>query len=149
MGEAQVRGFKGKTKVQFTAVVVRDGRRCLLSGTQLRTKGYTCTLNQYGSFLTQPNGSKKVTVPREGNRDTLKAVCMLKPRDAQSVTSFMLKRELENARHELRNLKTGQHENGKENAAVDMTVDERITHERIGHATFDTRCETCLKVRGV
>ena len=39
---------------------------------------------------------------REGNRDTLKVVCMLKP--------LMLKQELENARRELRNLKAGQHE---------------------------------------
>ena len=92
---------------------------------------------------------KKVTVSRKGNRDTLKGVCVFKPRNAQSVTSFMFKRELGNVRRELRNFKTGQHENGKENAAVDMTVDERITHERVGHATFDTRCETCLEVRGV
>ena len=30
-----------------------------------------------------------------------------------------------------------------------MTADERITHERTGHATQDPSCETCLKVRGV
>ena len=30
IGEVQVRGFIGKIKVQFTAVVERDGRRCLL-----------------------------------------------------------------------------------------------------------------------
>ena len=30
-----------------------------------------------------------------------------------------------------------------------MTGDERITHERTGHATNDPRCETCVKVRGV
>ena len=39
MGE--VRDFIGKVKVQFAAVVARDARRCPLSGTQLRTKGYT------------------------------------------------------------------------------------------------------------
>ena len=48
---------------------------------------------------------------REGNRDTPKVVCMLKPRDAQSVTYLMLKRELEHERREQRYLKTGQHEN--------------------------------------
>ena len=74
MGEVQVRRFVGKTKVQFTAVVARDARRCLPSGTQLRTKEYTFTLNR----------QKKVTMSREGNADTLKVVCMLKPRDAQS-----------------------------------------------------------------
>ena len=114
MGEVQVKGFFGKIKVQFTAVVARDARRCLLSGTQLRTKGNT--LNQHGSFLVQPNGSKKVTMSREGNSDTLKVVCLLKPRDAQSVTSLMLKRELENVRRELRKLETGQHENKRERA---------------------------------
>ena len=29
-----------------------------------------------------------------------------------------------------------------------MTADERITHERTGHAAYNPRCETCLKVRG-
>ena len=48
-----------------------------------------------------------VKMSREGNRDTLKVVCMLKPRDAQSVTSLMLKRELENVRLKFRNLDTG------------------------------------------
>ena len=46
IGAMQVRRFVGKTKVQFTAVVARDARRCLLSGTQLRTKEYTFTLNR-------------------------------------------------------------------------------------------------------
>ena len=45
MGEVQVRYFIEKIKVQFTAVVTRDARRCFLSGTQLRTKGYTFFLN--------------------------------------------------------------------------------------------------------
>ena len=148
MDEVQVRGFIGIIKVQFTAAVAPDARRCLLSGTQLRTKRYTLTLNQHGSFLTQPNGSKRVTMSRERNRDTLKVVCMLKPRDAQSVTSLTLKRELENARRELRNFKTSQHGNKRENTTGDMTVDEKIAHERTGHATHDPRCETCLKVRG-
>ena len=136
MGEVQVSGFSGEIKVQFTAVVARDARRCLLSGTQLRTKGYTFTLNQHGSFPSQPSGSKKVSMSREGNRDTLKVVCVLKPRDAQSVTSLMLKRELENVRRELRNLKTGQHENKRENTTGDMTTDEKVAHERTGHATY-------------
>ena len=53
---------------------------------------------------------------REGNRDTPKVVFMLKPRDAQSVNYLMWNREFENARRELGNLKTGQHENKGENA---------------------------------
>ena len=99
-----------KLEVQFTTMVARDARRCLLSGWQLRTKRCTFTLNQHGSFLTQPHDSKKVTMSRERSRDTLKVVRMLKPRDAQSVTYLRLKRELENVRRELRNLKTGQHQ---------------------------------------
>ena len=54
---------------------------------------------------------------REGNRDTLKVVCML--------TYLMLKRELENVKRKLRNLKTGQYENRTENAAGEITVDAR------------------------
>ena len=137
-----------KSKVQLIAMVARDARRFPLSGTQLRTDGYTFTLNQHGSVLTQTNGCKKATMSREGNRDTLKVVCKLKPRDAPSVTSLLFKRELENARRELRNLKTGQHENKRENTTGELTTDEKVAHERNGHATSDPRCETCLKVRG-
>ena len=74
---------------------------------------------------------------REGNRDTLKNVRLLKPRDAQSVTSLMLKRELESVRRELRNLKTGQHVNKRENVEGERTADEKIAPERAGHATYD------------
>ena len=81
--------------------------------------------------------------------ETLKFVCFLKPRDTQSGTSLMLKRELDYVRRELRNFKTGQHENRRENVERDMTADERITHERAGHATYDPRGETCVKVREV
>ena len=73
MGEVQARGFIGKIKVQFTAVVARDARRCLLSGPQLRTKGYTFSLNHRESFLTQPKDGQRTTMSREGNRDTLRS----------------------------------------------------------------------------
>ena len=46
VGEVLVRGFTGRVKVQFKAVIARDARRCLLSGTQLRAKGCTSTVNQ-------------------------------------------------------------------------------------------------------
>ena len=50
----------------------------------------------------------------------------------------------------VRNLKTGQHENDeRENAAGEMTTDEKVAHGRTGHATYEPRCETCLKVRVV
>ena len=45
--------------------------------------------------------------------------------------------------------KTGQHENRRENVEREMTADERVTHERAGHAKYDPRCETCVIVRGV
>ena len=41
----------------------------------------------------------------------------------------MLKRELENVRRELRNLKTRQQENTRENVEGEVTAEERITHE--------------------
>ena len=74
---------------------------------------------------------------------------MLKPRDAQSVTSLMLKREMENARRELRNLKTGQHENERDNAAGEMTMDGEDRARANWTATYDPRCETCVEVGGV
>ena len=61
----------------------------------------------------------------------------------------MLKRELENVTRELRSLKTVQHENKRETTEGGMPAHKRITHERMGHAMCDSRCETCLKVRGV
>ena len=147
----QIRGFIGKIEVQFTTVVARDARRCLPSGTKLRTQGHTFTSSQHETFLTQPKWQQqqKVTMSREGNTDTLKVACMWKPRDAQSVTSLILKRDLENVRRELRNLKTGQHENKRENTTREMTLGEKIAHERTGDAKYDPMCETCLKVRRV
>ena len=85
---------------------------------------------------------------REGNQDTLNIVCLLKPIDAHSMASLMLKRKLEIVRRVLRNLKTGQHENKRNISEGVMTSTEKIIHERTGHATYDPRCETCLKVRG-
>ena len=149
MGEVQGIGFIEKVQVQFKTVVARDARRCLLRGRQLRTHGHTFTLSEQGSFLTQSKGGQRVQMTRGGNRETLNMVCFLKPRDTQSVTSLMLKRELDNVRREFRNFKTGQHENRRENVEREMTADERVTHERAGHATYDPRCETCVIVRGV
>ena len=40
-------------------------------------------------------------------------------------------------RRELRNLKTGQHGNKRENTTREMRMDEKIAHERTGHATYD------------
>ena len=62
---------------------------------------------------------------------------------------MLLKRELESVRRELRNFKIGQHENKRETTTGEMFLDEKIAHERTGHATYDPRCEACLKVRGV
>ena len=60
----------------------------------------------------------------------------------------MLKRELENARRELGNLKTEQHENTVVSHGEAMTVNEKLICERSGHALLDLRCEICVKVRG-
>ena len=79
----------------------------------------------------------------EGSRDTLKVVCTLKPRDAQSVTSLMLKHELGNVIRELRNLKTGQHENKRQTTTRETTMNEKIAHER----TYDPRCEGARSVK--
>ena len=111
MGEVHVRGFIGKIKVQFKAVDAQDARRYLLSGTQLRTKGYTFSLNHRDSFLNHPKDGQRVTMSREGNRATLKVVCLLEPKETQSSTSLMLKRELESVKQKLWNLKTRHHEN--------------------------------------
>ena len=40
LGTTVVCGFLGSIKVQFRALVARDARRCLLSGTQLRSLVY-------------------------------------------------------------------------------------------------------------
>ena len=60
--------------------------------------------------------------------------------------NLVLKRDLENVRRKLRNLKTDKE---RENAEGEMTALDRITHEGTEHATYDPRCETCLKVRGL
>ena len=70
---------------------------------------------------------------------------MLKPRDAQSVPSLMLKRELESVRRELRSLKRGQHENMQEDARRRNDSSRKDDSREKGHAVYDSRCETCLK----
>ena len=77
---------------KFKTVVAKNARRCLLSRTQLRAKGTRSRWVNAGTFS---HNQKKT---REGNRDTLKPVCTLKARDVPSVTSLMLKHELENVK---------------------------------------------------
>ena len=77
---------------------------------------------------------------RERNRDTVKVVCMLKPRDARSVTSLMLKRELENVRRELRNLKTGQHQ-------IKRQKNKRNYNGGEHRARANWTCHMCSEVR--
>ena len=105
----------------LVTVSVAQGKRVYL----LIGRDFTFTLDHKESILAQSKSEIKVNMSREGNRDTLKSVCLLKPRDAQSVTSLMPKRELENARRELRDLKTGQHENKLEAAEREVTAHER------------------------
>ena len=50
-------------------------------------------------------------------------------------------------RRELGNQKTGQHENTDGTHGEAMGANEKLTHERPGHATFDSRCEPCVRVR--
>ena len=83
MGEVQVRGFIGKIRVQFTAVVARDARRCLLSGTQLRTKGYTFFL--FESTRKFPRSTERR--PKSDN------VTRRKQRHTQSCMSLETKRD--------------------------------------------------------
>ena len=60
----------------------------------------------------------------------------------------MFKRNLENVKREFRNLKTGQHENTRENVEEKMTADERTTHERTGHATYDPKMRNvCQRIQ--
>ena len=84
---------------------------------------------------------------REGNRDTLRVACVLKPGGAQSVTSLVLMRE-QNARRELRSPKTGKPEDKQGSVEGTMTPAEKVAHERSGHATYVSRCEMCIEVGG-
>ena len=64
------------------------------------------------------------------------------------MTSLKLNRELESVRRELRNWKTGQHENTAGTHGDATFAVETLIHERAGHATVDSMCETPVKVRG-
>ena len=62
-GTLVVRGFPSSVKVQFRVVAAPDARRCLLSGTQLRSMGYACALQEDGSYvMRQSSGTKGVDV---------------------------------------------------------------------------------------
>ena len=45
-------------------------------------------------------------------------------------------------------LKTGQHNNTSGTHERAMAPSEKLTHERSGRASFDSMCETCVKLRG-
>ena len=66
-------------------------------------------------------------------------------KDAYAATTPMLKRALQNVRREMRNLKTGKQENLHCNLDKVMTAQEKLAHERSGHASVGSRCETCIK----
>ena len=71
-----LRGASGQDLGAMVVVVARDARRCLLSGTQLRTKGYTFTLNQHESFFTQRKiGSRETNVTRRKQRHSKLYAC--------------------------------------------------------------------------
>ena len=112
-----------------------------------KATGYTFFLQELGGFLTQLGGGEKLAMSREGNRDTLRVACVLKPSGAQSVTSLVLMRD-QNARRELRRRKTGKPEDKQGIVDGTMTPAEKVAHERSGHATYVSRCEMCIEVGG-
>ena len=65
----------------------------------------------------------------------------------------MLKRELESVKRELRNLKTGQHENTRENVEGEMTVmkgslaREQDSPHVVRDAKRVSKCEGCQRIR--
>ena len=84
MGEVQARGFIGKIEVQFTAVVARR---------ETMPSEWNATQNTRIHVHVEPTRDQRVMVSsREGNRDTLKVNGLLKPRNAQLVTSLMLRK---------------------------------------------------------
>ena len=81
-------------------------------------------------------------VSREGNRDTLKLACWYRVTTHTLSDLAVVGRELESVRRELRNLKTGQHENTDGTRGEAMTANEMLTHAKAGHAALDSRSET-------
>ena len=69
-------------------------------------------------------------------------------KDLQALTTQTPKREFENVGLEMRNLKTGKNTNLDGNPDGVLAAEERLEHERSGHASFGSRCETCIRVRG-
>ena len=51
-------------------------------------------------------------------------------------------------RREQRNWETGQHDNTGGTHGEAKTANDKLTHERFGHASLKWRCEPCVKVRG-
>ena len=114
------------TCVILVTASVAQGERVYL----LLRRDFTFTLHHKKSFLAQSKSEIKVNMSREGNRDTLKSVCMLKP-EGCTVGDFF--------RRELRDLKTGQHVNKQETAEREMTAHER-NYSR-GNGTCNARSE--------
>ena len=83
--------------------------------------------------------SSGTRMSREGNRDTLKLACWHRVTNIQTVTSRMLRRELANVRREQRNWETGQHDSTGGTHGVAKTANDKLTHERFGHASCELR----------
>ena len=106
LGTLLVRSFLRSIKVQFSAWVTRDARRCFPSRTKLGSRVYAFVRQENGSFLLQQFSGTKAWMSREGNLDTLKTCLLATSENVQALTSLMLTRKLATVRRELKNLKT-------------------------------------------
>ena len=130
---------------KFKTVVAKNARRCLLSRTQLRAKGTRSRWINAGTFSHNPKNGTNETVTREGNRDTLKLVCMLKARDAPSVTSLMFKRKLENVK--TRDPKPQDSTTREQARKRGRSTDDR-GKDRSREKDMPRMIQACLEVRG-
>ena len=110
--------------------------------------GCTYLLQENERYVVQQSSGTKVWMSSGGNRGALKLVCWYRVKHVNTVTSLTLKREPEIVRRGLRKPKTGEHENTDGTHGGAMTANEKLTHERSGHATFDLMFETSVRVRG-
>ena len=145
IGALKVRAWADDQKVELDVIVAERVKRCLLSGTRLRTKGYKLSLSTE-SFL-EKNG-KRVQLRREGARDVLR-LRILRKADASVVTMSGLRREVSKVKKEIKNMRTGMPETTGIDESKPFTAEERRKHEQTSHAVYDPRCEICVQTRGV
>ena len=129
----------------ITAWVIDGAPFALLSTRRLLHAGFEVSFKRNHAHMANAGGETMFnTCARSG-------MCYLQTlftHTANAVTNARLHQELRKLKLEVRGMKTGEATN-QQKEKKEWASGEELTHKRSGHARYDSRCESCVKARGV